>query len=153
MPTRFHRANLPPALEGVYFDFHWSQEKLWALTLAVSTIPLAHLEWSLSLPVLASDPPARIYDLCPAEVLAHPERHPVHHQRVLKADLSYPLHVMRWRGRLLVMDGFHRLLRAKLEKRTELSVKLVPESSIESISPAEGTSADFLGRLMAKRDR
>jgi len=143
---------LPEILQPIYFDFHWSQPKLWALAIAPVEMAMAELEWSFAFPVLASDPPHRVYDLTPEAVLASPESHPVHWQRVLSADTSFPLHVMKWRGRWLVMDGFHRLMKRKTERAAQVSAIQVPESAIAEISPDPSLPADFLRFELAKRD-
>jgi hypothetical protein len=48
-------------------------------------------------------------------------------ERITHADLSAPILVTHWRGRLVVLDGYHRLLKAKREGRAELPGKLIPE--------------------------
>jgi hypothetical protein len=149
----FKRANLPDVLKNIYFDFHWSQEKLWNLKLEPVNKPVADFEWALDLPIWASAPPAHLYDLAPNFVLAHLSQYPSHAERIAAADPTFPIHAMLWKGRWLIMDGFHRLLRQKQLGKAEIAALLVPESAIPAIQPNPNQSADFLRFELAKRDK
>jgi hypothetical protein len=72
------------------------------------------------------------YRLRPADVLAAPERFPEHRARALAADLDYPIDVTRHRGRLAILDGFHRLLKAEWEGRATISARIVSRADLES---------------------
>jgi hypothetical protein len=48
----------------------------------------------------------------PAEVLAAPGRWPEQYERVLRANLSFPVHVMHRHGCWVLLDGVHRLAKA-----------------------------------------
>jgi hypothetical protein len=105
----------------------------------------------LDLPIWASAPPEKLYDLSPRTVLEGLDAYPKHRQRIEAADLSFPIHVMHWRGRYVIMDGFHRLLKAKLQKLTEVAVFEVPQALIPEIQPELGTASDFLQYELARR--
>ena len=66
-------------------------------------------------------------------MLLHPELHQVEYDRVMAADLSYPLNVMENKGRLLLLDGLHRLTSASLHKQTMVNVRIFPRSRIPEI--------------------
>ncbi|MGZ3696003.1 MAG: hypothetical protein ACXWQO_18190 [Bdellovibrionota bacterium] len=150
---KFPRANLPEILSPIYFDFHWTQKKLWALALPKIRMQISELEWAFAYPILASEPPEKIYNLTPNSLLLQTEKYPDHVKRMAKADTSFPIHVMLWRDRWLVMDGFHRLLKLKLQGESYVEACQVPESAIEKISPDEGTDLAFLALELAKRDK
>jgi hypothetical protein len=92
--------------------------------------PVAALAPLLDLPVWASAPPERIFDLVPRDVMRDPSLHPAHHARIVSADLRWPLHATRLDDRWIVLDGFHRLARAVLEGRAEMEVAEVPLDAI-----------------------
>ena len=50
--------------------------------------------------------------LRPCDVAANPERYLADYDRAMAADLSCPINVIYLRGRWVVMDGLHRLLKA-----------------------------------------
>lgn len=47
-------------------------------------------------------------------------------ERVAHADLGVPILVAKWRDKLVVLDGYHRLTRAKREGRERIPGKFVP---------------------------
>ena len=150
--TPIRKREVPDSLRHVYFDFHWSQEKLWALETEKSELAMAELEWALGLPIWASDPPEKIFDLAPRQVLENPEKFPGHWKRIREADTSFPIHVMLWKNKWLIMDGFHRLLRLKADGANKVNVYKVPASAIENIQPDASLPADFLRHELARRD-
>jgi hypothetical protein len=46
-----------------------------------------------------------------------------HYQRVMDADLDFPIHLVAYRGRLVVLDGVHRLLKAHFLRRRWIEAK------------------------------
>ena len=41
---------LPKIIEEVGFDFHWSEEKVWALNVPVEEMDIKDLEWHFDIP-------------------------------------------------------------------------------------------------------
>ena len=100
-----------PADMAAYFRCRWDNESLWKLDLPISELPLRELVWHLDLPFWASDPPERIFDVVPRDVLGAPEAHPVRTARMERAQVAWPLHVTRFGTRIVILDGIHRLAR------------------------------------------
>jgi hypothetical protein len=100
---------LPEALHGIFFPFRWDKLALWALPTTVSVVALAELDWHLDLPVWSTQPPQPLFNLRPREVLACPNHHLDHWDRILAADTIYPLDLFHYNGRWVIMDGYHRL--------------------------------------------
>jgi hypothetical protein len=129
---------IPPALYRVFFHdeggtwLRWHTDKLWALPTPVSTVNLADLRWHLELPVWRSTPTTR-FDLSPKQVLEAPSEHPAHWQRVLAADLSYPLDLFESYGRWVIMDGYHRLARLAVEDSPTARVRYHDHSLLQGI--------------------
>lgn len=125
------REGLPAALAEVYVDFYWSQQKLWNLDVKVSEIEISQLVWILDFPIWYLDP-----NPVPNTILKDPASDCSHWQRVLNADLDYPVHVLKWKGRLLILDGIHRLLRTKKEGNPMIRAKIIEKKDIEKILPS-----------------
>lgn len=131
-----HPVTLPAALEGVFPACFWDQSKLWRLSTPTSSMAMKELWWHLDLPVWPSDPPHRIFDLAPVTALSHPESHPKHWRRIQGADLTRPLELVRYGGRWVMIDGYHRLARMRLDKHTGAAVRLHPQGTMDRISRA-----------------
>ena len=80
---------------------------LWDLTLFMPTVyyPVSELEWNAD-ESCWSESSERI---SPRAVLREPEKHPEHATRMRNADLSCRLLLMESNGRVVVVDGMHRL--------------------------------------------
>lgn len=98
----------PPELRRWLMDFEWSAEKLWRLPLPQRELAVSELEWILELPWWKGEGDDAYFQVRPLDVLDG-----WHEARVAAADLSWPLHVIRRQGRWVVLDGIHRLLKAK----------------------------------------
>lgn len=146
MSLLLKRENLPKALEEVYVDFYWSQKKLWGLDLSITNLEISELDWILDYPVWYLDQ----YPV-PKMILKNPTLDAGHWKRIEEADLSFPIHVIRWKGRLLILDGIHRLLKARLLGHISIKVKLVEERHVHDILPAkEDFESGFLKQVRNK---
>jgi hypothetical protein len=132
--TRFPLAHLvPPELTPYILDFHWDTELLHALDLPSVELPLGDLTHHLDLPFWAYD--GRPFQITPREVAADPVRYRSQYERTLAAELHHPLDVVRRPDdRITILDGVHRLLRAELEGRTTISVRVLAWSDLHRIA-------------------
>jgi hypothetical protein len=69
----------------------------------------------------------------PSEVRRDPQRFATHYERAMAADLSYPLYVTRWNGRLTILDGMHRLLKADILGYKQVPVYVIGLKEIAEI--------------------
>src|SRR5262245_6598323 len=86
-------AQMPPSLRAVLVCEPWQIDKLWALELAETDVPVDELAWLLDLPLWQLS--GQRFQVSPSDVLARPDHYPHHVQRIDQADLSAPIHVMR----------------------------------------------------------
>ena len=84
-------------------------------------IPVAHVAWVLDLPIWGWQ--GRPFQVTPNQVAADPEKYAVHYARVMWSDLDDPIVVSQRNGRTVVLDGYHRLLRAVIEGRSTLPAR------------------------------
>ena len=92
---------------------------------------VAKLEWHLDVPFWWTN--NGFYNLAPREVVNNPEKYKEEYERVLNADLKYPLDVMFWRGRWLFLDGLHRFVKAYLQGEKIVKVRKIPQEAIPQI--------------------
>lgn len=123
--------NFTPDIAEIGFDFDWSEEKVWALDEPVVEMDIRELEWHLDYPFFWEN--GGKYNLKPREVIMHPQAHDQEYVRVLGADLSYPLDVMENNGRMVLLDGLHRLTKAVMEHKKKVKVRIIPRTRIPDI--------------------
>ncbi len=124
---------MPSELAEVYVDFDWDTRKVWALDIEPELIERSLLDWHLELPFFSSRPPQPLFDVFPRSVLEDPRVHPVHARRIEAADLRYPIDVIQHGDRLCILDGIHRLAKARAQGRSHVEVRCMPSSAIPCI--------------------
>jgi hypothetical protein len=133
MTRRPFPLEVPAALTAYILDFHWSVDLLHALHLPVVELPMSALTDHLDLPFWAYE--GRPFQITPHEVAADPVRYRDQYERTLAADLCHPLDVVRRPdGRLTILDGVHRLLRAEVEGRTVVGVRVLAWDELDLIA-------------------
>ncbi len=122
------RPLLPPELRRwVLPDVTWDPQKLWSIDLPVRDVAVDELAWMLELPWWRDGD--RYFTVRPADVAADPAQH----ARTLAADLAHPLVGTMMEGRLVLLDGLHRLLKARLLGAPTVSVRVLPADRIDEI--------------------
>lgn len=122
----------PQIIKEVGFDFHWDEGRVWALDVPVTEMAIRELEWHFDIPFW--DKGGRRYALKPRDVIEHPEEHKEEYDRTMAADLSYPLDIMENKGRWLMLDGLHRLVKAVILGEKKVRVRIVPRERIPDIA-------------------
>ena len=122
----------PDIIKEVGFDFSWDERKVWELDFPEEEMPIEELAWHFGIPFIWSKPNG-YYDVKPSEVIEHPDLHPEEYERTMQADTSYPIDIMFWRERWLILDGLHRLMKQGIEGVKTVRVRKIPESVIPQI--------------------
>ena len=124
---------VPPELAAYILDFHWDLELLHALDLPVVELSVADLAHHLDLPFWAYG--GRPFRVTPRQVAADPVTYREQYERTVAADLRHPLDVVRRPDeRITILDGVHRLLRAELEGRAVVEVRVLPWEDLDQIA-------------------
>ena len=123
---------LPDIIREVCFDFSWDEQKIWSLDVPVEEIPITELTWHFDIPFIWSKPDG-YYDVKPQEVIDHPENQPEEFHRTIQADTNYPIDIMFWKGRWLILDGLHRLMKQSIEGKEKVEVRKISKSAIPLI--------------------
>lgn len=122
---------LPSVIEKYWYAFDWDVEAIWALDLPVSQMPIGRLEWMLDIPAFGFE--GKDYCLTPREILKSPYRYAVEYGRAQRASLLFPLDITWHRGRWVILDGVHRLMKAHELRFEEVSVRKVPRKHLIKI--------------------
>lgn len=109
----------------------WNIRRLWALDLPVRQVEVEELAWLLDLPLWQLS--GTRFQVSPSQVRADPARFPDHLRRVMASDLGHPIHLVKHKGRLVVLDGYHRLLKAAIEGRAEIGAVILSQQDLDSI--------------------
>lgn len=129
------KKELPDIIKEVGFDFSWDNRKVWELDVPVEEMDIDDLAWHFDIPFW--DKTGGYYNLTPNEVLAKPEEFKEEFERTMAVDMSHPLDIMHWRGRWLMLDGLHRLVKARHLGRQKIKVRKIPKESIPQIKKDE----------------
>jgi len=113
------------------FDFEKDPKKIWALDIPVTNIPIDSLLWHLEMPFWSSD--QGYYDLSPNDVISKPELFKEEYERTMNANLAHPIDIMKNKGKWLILDGLHRLVKAKIIGAKKVKVRKIPRSEIPNI--------------------
>lgn len=124
------KENIPQIIKDVGFDFDWNEEKVWALDVPTEEMDISELIWHFDIPFLWE---AGVYDLTPREVLENSPGHKKEHERTLRADLVYPIDIMENKGRWLILDGLHRLMKAWILGEKRVKVRKISRDFIPKI--------------------
>jgi hypothetical protein len=104
--------DMPEALRDVLLPFPWELERLRSLRLRQTRIEVASFEWMLVLPLWRHED--AWFSVSPRHVLGDPARYVEQWHRTMRADLAWPVHTTERAGRLVIVDGVHRLALAVL---------------------------------------
>ncbi len=123
----------PASLKKIGLNFRWDSKKIWALKLPATKMDITKLIWHFDLPFWDKEGTDE-WNLTPWEVIKNPEKEPTHFQKITKADLKYPINVVKHKGRLVVLDGLHRLAKLYLQGDKFVSVRIIPRNKISQIT-------------------
>jgi len=127
-------ADVPPTLRPWLLPMHWDQERLWQAGRPVTDVLVSELRWLYDLPWWRGEHgDDRWFRVTPRAVLDDRGGFAEHARRIEQANLARPLHAIRRRGRLVVLDGLHRLVKADLDHRASVEVVLLDAGDLGSI--------------------
>ena len=122
---------VPRIIERVGFDFNWSSKKVWDLNYSIEEIKIKDLEWHFNIPFWNTK--EGYYDLNPNKVIKNPKKFKKEYERTMKSNLSYPIDIMKNKGKWLILDGLHRLVKSKIMGYEKVQVRKIPRSEIPNI--------------------
>lgn len=123
-------AMMPETLREVFPPYRWQLAKLRELDLKVEPVEIADLVWMFDLPLWQLD--GDRFKVTPHQVAETPMNFRAHYQRVMDADLDFPINLVAYRGRLVVLDGVHRLLKAHFLRRRWIEATIATATQLRA---------------------
>jgi len=109
--------------------FWRDNKKLWALEVPVEEMSIDELLWILDVPFW-EDKGGNIV-ITPTEVINNLDDFPYHRDKIKNCDTSYPIDIMKnKKGKWLILDGLHRLVKMHLNKESKIQVRKIPPEKI-----------------------
>jgi hypothetical protein len=121
----------PPVIRQTLPMVPWNIHKLHQLDLAVQPVAVDGLAWLFDLPLWQDN--GRRFQVSPAQVRADPARFPDHMSRVMASNLQHPIHLAEHNGRLVALDGYHRLLKAAIQGHAQIEAMILSRQDLQSI--------------------
>lgn len=125
------KKKLPKIIKELGFNFSWDEGRVWKLDVPAEEMDISELEWNFDIPFWSTE--GGYFDLKPREVVENKDKYKKEYKRIMDSDLNFPLDVMRWRGKLLFLDGLHRLVKAKILGHKKVRVRKIPQKDISKI--------------------
>ena len=125
------KREIPQIIKEVGFDFSWDEKKVWELDISVEEMNIDELTWHFDIPFWSTK--NGFYDLEPTKVINFPENHREEYERIINSDLNYPLDIMRWKSRWVLLDGLHRLVKSSIKGLVVVRVRKIPKTAIHMI--------------------
>lgn len=124
------KQEIPQIIKDVGFDFDWSEPKVWSLEVPTEEIGINELIWHFDITFLWEN---GVYNLKPQEVIDNPETHKEEYERTMRADISHPIDIMENKGRWLILDGLHRLMKLAISGEKIIKVRKISRDKIPEI--------------------
>lgn len=112
-------------------DFDIDYEKLWALDIQEESIAIDELLWHFDIPFWDKEG-TDDWNLTPWEFIKNQNAEPSHKIKVNEANLDYPIDVFDNDGKITILDGLHRLVKAYTLGYREIKVRMIPKEMIIS---------------------
>ena len=125
--------DIPQIIKDVGFDFSWESKKVWALDIPVEEMDMQDLIWHFDIPFWEIED-TDDYNLTPWEVIKEPDKHSIHYKKIQYSDIKYPIDIMENKGRWLILDGLHRLVKLYESGLKTVKVRIIPQDKIPEIS-------------------
>lgn len=142
--VRFFSA-IPDELIDYMPGFWWNQSRLFALELNSTPLSLSTLDHLLTVPIWRSTNQSGLFSVTGREILASPGTYKDHWNRVIAADISYPIILYRRGDLTILLDGYHRLLKTIYLERLHIDASYLAPQQLQEVLEHDG----FLGELNA----
>lgn len=118
-----------------YFPFNWNVKDIWELEGRIEYRNIDNLIWHLDIPFWSSERGnGMMFDITPREVLNKADVYHYHNMRIKNANTDYPVCLVKYKGREIIMDGIHRLARLVSEDCASIRVKVINEKAVVSVA-------------------
>lgn len=101
----------------------------------VDEVALEELLWHLDIPYWHGEEGQ--FTVTPNLVLSQPKKHTEHHQKIMSADISKPITLIRNKGKWLIVDEPHALAKAKHMNLEKVKVRKVVKAELPKVRRLE----------------
>jgi len=122
---------LPAHIQQYAFDFRWDNQLVWNLEVESEYMSVEDLVWHFDIPWLHTE--GERFNLTPKDIMQHPLLYKAQYERTVQSDVSYPIDVMENKGRWLILDGLHRLMKAVHNGENTVTVRKIPRALVPLI--------------------
>ena len=120
--------------QNCYINIKWDDKKVWKLNLPLEKIKMSELDWQFKIPFWETK--THKFGLTPLEVMRSPKKYSEHYERILKSDLKHPIDIIKNpKGKWEILDGLHRLTKAKMLDYKEVNIRKIPKNMLKCIKP------------------
>ena len=123
---------IPESVLKYGLDFDWDEKDVWALDYPIEDMEIEMLEWHLSVPFW--NWANAWYVISPNDVIKNREYYKEQYDRIVASDIAYPIDIMENKGRFVILDGLHRLVKCKILGMNKVKVRIIPRNEIKNIS-------------------
>jgi hypothetical protein len=136
-------AAIPDSLLPAMLDCWWDEARLFQLVseLQVEDTWTYQLEWALDVRLWPSE--AGPFTVTPREVMTSPQLHPEHWRTTLGVELGHPVVLAQKGSHWVVLDGYHRILKATVQRTPSIRIVRLHGAMLRSIMIESG----FYGEL------
>jgi hypothetical protein len=114
----------PPILD---IGFHIDEPKLWARwDIPVEEIDIQDIMYNADIPYLEHEW-TNDWNMTPEELIENFENESSHAEKVLQADLQYPIELYFFKWKWIILDGVHRFTKALRLKETTIRIRRISE--------------------------
>ena len=121
-----HNAKPPKILTDVGLSMFVNTVKLRKLPLKIIDVDLDKLIWHFDMPVWEKDG-TDDWNLTPGEVIKKKSYSKEHQKRIKKANVKYPIIITKYKNRLVILDGIHRLTKTYIAGNKKIKAKIIPQ--------------------------
>ena len=122
---------LPAHIQQYAFEFRWNNQLVWNLRVEPESMSVDDLVWHFDIPWLHTE--GERFNLTPKDIMKFPELYRDQYERTMKSDLSFPIDIMYNKGRWLILDGLHRLMKAVHNGERNVAVRKIPRTLVPEI--------------------
>lgn len=122
----------PKIIKDNCLDFEWDNKKVWKLNIPIKDIAISKLAWQFDIPFWRYGKVK--YAITPNQVMSDPKKYRYQYNRIMASNLKYPIDVMKnKKGKWEILDGLHRLVKAKILGHKTVKVRKVSTAKIKDI--------------------
>ena len=126
---------VPTHLKSYILPFNWNVQLVWKLSANTETMLVKEFDYLLYVPLWSSmGGKGMLFDTKPIDVIRDENCCPYQASRIKRADLDYPIDIIKFQSRLWILDGIHRLAKLYLLQKEKVLIRCHDESVMRFIT-------------------